>query len=192
MNAALLLALLGFAPAPAHSLQAGATHVLLVTGLSAEPRFAREFGAAAGAIYDAAHGPWHVGDSDLVYLAEDPAVDRRITGKSTRVAVQQAFESIARRTRPGDVILVVLIGHGSGELGVSAVNLPGPDPTAADYASWLAPLASATVIFVNASSASGDFGAVLAGPNRVIITATKTAMERNESIFAGYFATGLT
>jgi hypothetical protein len=192
VNTALLLSLLGVAPASAHLLQGGAAHVLLVTGLSAEPRFAREFAAAAGAIYDAAHGPWHVADSDLVYLAEDPAADRRITGKSTRAAVAQAFESLARRIHSGDVVLVVLIGHGSGELGASAVNLPGPDATAADYKSWLEPLARATVIFVNASSASGDFGALLAGPNRVIVTATKTALERNESIFAGYFATGLT
>ena len=187
-----LFALLAFAPGSTRALQGGATHVLLVTGLSAEPRFAKAFGAAASAIYDAARGPWHVGDSDLVYLAEDPTVDPgRITGKSTRAAVQQAFESMAERTHPGDVVLVVLIGHGSGELGASAVNLPGPDATAADYASWIAPLGKATVIFVNASSASGDFGAVLAGPNRVIVTATKTAMERNESIFAGFFATGL-
>ncbi|MES1258997.1 MAG: hypothetical protein ABUL71_00275, partial [Gemmatimonadota bacterium] len=38
----------------------------------------------------------------------------------------------------------------------------------------------------------GDFAKILAGPNRVVITATKTGMEKNESIFAGFFAAGLT
>jgi hypothetical protein len=111
---------------------------------------------------------------------------------STKSAVQQAFETLARRVHPGDVVFVFLLGHGSGEMAASAVNLPGPDPTAADYASWLAPLGRATVVFVNASSASGDFAAVLAGPNRAIVTATKTAIERNESVFASWFAKGLT
>jgi hypothetical protein len=33
---------------------------------------------------------------------------------------------------------------------------------------------------------------VLAGPGRVVVTATKSAMERNEVTFADHFATGLT
>jgi hypothetical protein len=45
---------------------------------------------------------------------------------------------------------------------------------------------------VNASSGSGDFAAVLAGPGRVIVTATKSAFERNEITFADQFARALT
>lgn len=194
MTRGLLSVLLMVAPASGTGAQqGGATHVLLITGLSAEPRFARSFGVAAGSIYDAAREHWHVADSNLAYLAEDPAADpKRISGKATKAMVEQAFASIARRVQPGDVVLIFLVGHGSGEMAASAVNLPGPDPTAADYAGWLAPLARATVVFVNASSASGDFAPLLAGPNRVIVTATRTAIERNESIFAAFFARGLT
>jgi hypothetical protein len=171
----------------------GHTRVLLITGLSATPKYAAMFAAQADSLYDAAHTRWGVGDSDLVYLAEDPATDTaRITARSTRANVEAAFATLARRVQPGDVVLVFLRGHGSGAMETSAVNLPGPDPTAVDYAAWIAPLHAATVIFVNASSASGDFAPVLAGPGRVVITATRTAMERNESIFAGYFVAALT
>lgn len=181
------------APGPVRAQAGGVTRVLLVTGLSVEPRFARMFAAAADQIDDAARHQWHVADSDLVYLSEDPSVDTaRMTGKSTRENMATAFTAFARRARPGDVVLVFLAGHGSGEMAGSAVNVPGPDPTAADYARWLAPLDRATVIFVNAATGSGDFAGVLAGPNRVIVTATKTALEKNESIFAGYFAAALT
>jgi hypothetical protein len=172
--------------------QGGATHVVIVTGLSVEPRFARMFATAAGTIDDAARTQWHVADSNIVYLSEDPAADaKRMTGKATMPTIGDAFATLARRIRAGDVVLVFLLGHGSGEMETSAVNIPGPDPTAAEYARWLAPLDRATVVFVNASTGSGDFAKVLAGPNRVIVTATKTGMEKNESIFAGYFAAGL-
>jgi hypothetical protein len=177
----------------AASAQGGTTHVLLVTGLSGEPQFAKQFAAAAGAIYDAAHAQWHVADSDLVYLSENPAADpKRMTGNATKENIAAAFMSLAQRVRAGDVVLVFLDGHGSGEMDASVVNVPGPRPTARDYANWLALLNRAAVVFVNAATGSGDFATLLAGPNRVIVTATKTGMERNESIFAGYFATGLT
>ena len=44
-----------------------------------------------------------------------------------------------------------------------------------------------TMILVNAFSASGDFVSLLSGPNRVVVTATKTGFERNESIFGEFF-----
>jgi hypothetical protein len=188
-----LAALIAAVPAVARAQAGGAMHVLLITGLSGEPRFAKAFATAAAAIDDAARTQWHVADTNLVYLSEDPAADaRRMTGKATKVTIADAFDTLARRVHPGDVVLIFLVGHGSGELAESAVNVSGPRPTAADYARWLAPLNRASVVFVNAATGSGDFAKVLAGPNRVIVTATKTAIEKNESIFAGYFAAGLT
>lgn len=188
-----LVALLFVATLPAASRAQGTTHVLLVTGLSGEPQYARAFSDAASTVADAARGAWHVRADNIAYLSEDPAADpRRMTGKATRENVALAFSTLAQRVKPGDVVLVFLVGHGSGEMAASSVNLPGPDPTAADYATWLGPLRSATVVFVNAATGSGDFGPLLAGSNRIVITATKTAIERNESIFAGIFAHALT
>jgi hypothetical protein len=45
---------------------------------------------------------------------------------------------------------------------------------------------------VNAASGSGDFLSALSGPGRVVVTATKNSTQRNETVFAGYFARGLT
>lgn len=176
------------------SAQAGpsnSTYLLVITGLGGEPSYRANFQAAATQIYDAAR-QWGAADSALIWLAEDPAVDsKRIRGRSTREAVAAAFESLASRVSEGDVVLVVLIGHGGGEGADSRVNLPGPDPVAQDYSRWLGLLSQATVVFVNAASASGDFLPVVSGPRRVVITATRSAVERNESVFATYFAEGL-
>jgi hypothetical protein len=166
--------------------------VLLVTGLTGEPRFATAFHSAASALYDAAQTRWGVADSSLVYLAEDPGQDsQRIRGRATRDNLAAAFAELARRSSPGDVVLVVLIGHGSGEGEASRLSLPGPDATAADFAGWLRGLAGRTTVLINAASGSGDFLGVLADSGRVVITATKSAFERNETTFPAHFAAGL-
>lgn len=188
---ALALATLAAVSLP-HTLSAQQTHVLIVTGLSAEPRFARTFEDAARSIHDAARTQWRVADSSLIWLAEDPAHDAaRIRARATRESVAEAFLALSRRVAPGDLVLVVLVGHGSGDGVDSRVGLPGPDPTAADYATWLGGFTRQSVVFVNAASASGDFVEVLRAEGRVIVTATRSAFERNESLFAPQFARGL-
>lgn len=172
-------------------LAAQQTHVLIATGLGGEPQYSTAFIRAASALHETAKSKWSVAPASLLYLAEDPAADPRITGKSTREELTQAFLTLSQRAATGDLVLVFLLGHGSGEGADSRVNFPGPDPTAADFKAWLAGLAKQTVVFVNASSASGDFVQVLQGPNRIIVTATRTAMERNESVFASHFVLGL-
>lgn len=184
------LVLVAGAAAPAGAQR---THLLLVTGLGGEPRFSEAFAKQGAELYTLAGTQWHVADSSRIWLAEDPARDpKRIAGRSTKAAVGDAFLALSRRVAPGDLLVVILIGHGSGEGPDSRVNLPGADPTAADYATWLSGFARQTVVFVNAASASGDFVTVLRGPGRVIVTATRTAFERNESVFSGQFVRGLT
>ena len=175
----------------ANDAHAQRTHVLVVSGLSGEPAFKRTFDLAAATIREAAHTKWGVADSSLIVLTEDSVVSAVSNGKSTRVNVAASFVALSKRVQPGDVLLVVLIGHGSGDGAGSKVNLPGPDPTASDFATWLSGFSRQTVVFVNAASGSGDFLPVLAAPSRIVVTATKSAVERNESLFAQYFAKGL-
>jgi hypothetical protein len=173
--------------------QAQRTHLLVISGLSGEPQYAAQFRDATRTLVTTAKARWGVGDSSLIVLAEDPAAEPgRGRARSTREEVAQAFLTLSRRVAPGDVVLVLLLGHGSGEGPGSRVNLPGPDPTAADYAGWIAGFPRQQVVFVNAASASGDFVPVLAAPGRVVVTATKSALQRNETVFATHFVKGLT
>jgi hypothetical protein len=189
MRRVLLGLLLGAFPS---LVSAQRTHVLIISGLGGEPTYTQAFAATAAGVYDVAKARWGVADSSLIWLAEDPALNpTRIRGRSARADVEQAFLALSRQASAGDVVLVVLIGHGSGEGAQSRVNLPGADPTAAEYNTWLSGFARQSVVFVNTASASGDFVNTLAAPGRVIITATRTAMERNETTFATHFLSGL-
>jgi hypothetical protein len=162
---------------------------VIVSGLSGDPAFKARFSTAVNAVRSAATNRWGVADSSLVVLTEDSTAHG---GRSTRDNIARAFTTLSRRTRPGDVLLVLLMGHGSGEGAASKVNLPGPDATASEYAAWLAPFASQQVAFVNAATGSGDFVPVLSGAGRVVVTATRSAVEKNDAEFLQHFARGLT
>ena len=187
---ALLLGLACLAPSAAGAQR---VHVLAVTGLSGEPAYRLLFESAASTLVDSARARWKVPDSSLVVLAEDMKGTRlRATGRATREAIAQSFVALSRRVAPNDIVLVFLVGHGSGEGMESRVSLPGPDATAADFATWLAGFGRQQVVFVNAASGSGDFAQALKGPRRVVVTATRTALERNETRFATPFVRALT
>lgn len=167
-------------------------HVLIITGLGGEATYRDAFFGVAVLLHDVAKDKWNVADSSVIVLTEDATRDaKRFDGRSTKEAVAQAFLRLSRRAKPGDVVFVFVHGHGSGQGAESRVNVPGADPSAADYATWLSGFAQQTVVFVNAASASGDFARILAGPRRVILTATKSSVERNDTRFATYFVRGL-
>lgn len=175
----------------ASSVDAQRTHALIVTGLGGEPAYSAAFAEQGSMLHTVARTQWRVADSSLIWLTEDPTAQAAADGRSTREEVAAAFLRLAGRVQPGDVVVVILIGHGSGERANSRVNLPGADPTAAEYAGWLAGFARQTVIAVVAASGSGDFVDALKGPGRVIITATRSAFERNESVFGFHFVRGV-
>ena len=188
----LLLALALLASATPAIADAQRVHVVVVSGLSGEPRFRARFEQVAGMLADTARVRWGVADSSLILLGEDSAAAPRRMRRATRDEIAQSFVRLSRRVSPGDVVLVFVNGHGSGEGAGSRVSLPGPDATAADFAGWLAGFARQTVVFVNAASGSGDFVGALAKPGRVVVTATRTAIERNETSFAVPFVRALT
>ena len=102
--------------------------------------------------------------------------------------MQKAFSDLAARAKAADEVFIVLIGHGSFDGQKGSFNLPGPDLSADDYAKLLEPVAAQRIVFVNTASSSGAFVQPLAGPGRTIVTSTKTGGEKNEPVFAGYFA----
>jgi hypothetical protein len=168
------------------------SHLLVVVGLGGDSDNAERFHRWASALVDGARDRFGLPAEDVIYLGEDPARDpRRCSGRSTREAIEEAVDRLAARARPGDRVFIVLIGHGASATGAARFNLPGPDLTAGEFAKLLDRFAAQSVVFVNTASASGGFVAALAAKNRVIITATRTEGERNQTRFGEYFADGL-
>lgn len=186
-RASVVLLVMAAVGGPTRPLAAQDTHVLVVAGLGGEPSFRATFVEWGSRLVDAATRAGVPVDR-VVFLAEDPSADPdRIRARSTREEVERAFREIGERASAGDRVLVVLIGHGAGAGPDSRVSLPGPSLRAADYADLLDALSGRQVAVVNVASASGDFVPVLAGEGRVIVTATRSAAQRNASVFGGFF-----
>lgn len=171
---------------------AAQTHLVIVGGLGGEKKYSAAFNQIAGDLAAAARTRFAIPDAEIIWLGEDSASARpHYAGQATKANVERALGQLAARAGPGDQIVLVLVGHGSGEGEETKISIPGPDLSARDFAQLLARFPTQKVAFVNLTSASGDMLPVLSGPNRVVITATKSSFERNESHFARHFVDAL-
>jgi len=160
------------------SASAQQTHLLVITGVPGDEEHAKLFAKWADAFIDAAKKKENVPESNITYLS-----DRR----ATREGVEKAVADLAARAKPNDGIVVLLIGHGSFNGTTAAFNLPGPDLTADEWAKLMGKLSAQRVAFINTASSSGAFLQPMTAPGRVVVTATKTGGERNETQFPEFF-----
>ncbi len=164
------------------------TQALIISGLSGEAVYHTRFVAQAFSLSTALHTRLGIPDSQIVWVGEDSTfVDPHYRGPSTKANIDVQLKRLAARAKPGGQFLLVLVGHGAGEGAESRLSIPGPDLTAADFSRMLASFTGQQVAFIDLTSASGDMLAPLSAPGRVVITATKTALERNESHFGEFF-----
>jgi hypothetical protein len=122
----------------------------------------------------------------VTVLSETDAADLTATASNVR----RAFAALRERMSPGDLLLVILIGHGTFD-GVDArFNLVGPDLESVEWAALLRPIPGRLVI-INTTSASFPFLERLAAPRRIVITATDSAAQRFDTVFPEYFIRAL-
>ncbi|MEO5897982.1 MAG: hypothetical protein ABIS06_20030 [Vicinamibacterales bacterium] len=186
-----VLAALLFAPAMPAPAFAQGTHVVVVVGLAGDPEHGELFRRWAGTLVDHAAGPLGIAKDRIVYLLDQPEQDQRATGRSSKETIDKTLGSLASSAGEDDVVLVVLIGHGSFDGKIAKFNLRGPDMTPADFGVLLKRFTSRKVVFVNTASASGPFIEALAGPGRTIVTATRTGAEKYATLFGGAFIDAL-
>ncbi len=110
---------------------------------------------------------------------------------STAAGVRRTIETIRARMTADDVLLVLLIGHGSFDGVEAKFNLVGPDLSSAEWAALLKPVPG-TLVVVDASAASSPFLERLAAPRRIVITATDSIAQRFDTVFPEYFVKALT
>ena len=105
---------------------------------------------------------------------------------ATAANVRRAMSAFRPRMTSNDLLLVVLIGHGTFDGADAKFNLVGPDLESAEWAALFNGLASRLIV-VNTASAAFPFLERLAGPRRVVISATDGAAQRFDTVFPEFF-----
>jgi hypothetical protein len=183
---ALVLAILAWGLA-APALAAGERYALVVTGASGGDPYDEQYQRWASGLEQALVGSLGFPRDHVTVLTESAAAPSR---QATAANVRQALTSMAR-IGSEDVLFVMLIGHGTFDGRDAKFNLVGPDLEAAEWAHLLAPVRGRVVV-VNGASASFPFLARLAGPRRVVITATDSEAQRFDTVFPEFFIRALT
>ena len=160
--------------------------LLVICGVGGDAEHRQAFDERAQALMTAATSRYGLDEERVIYLAERPNDVQRATARADAAGVRGAFERIASASAQGDLVLVVLLGHGSAQEPGGRFNVLGPDLGPADFAAHLELLEGRRIGFVNTTSTSGGF-LELAAPGRVIITGTANLREREEPRFGEFF-----
>ena len=170
--------------------------LLLAHPVAAEERWAFVLsGASGGPKYAEQMRDWRAGlqsalvdrygfKADKIRVFVDETVKTGEAGNAENV--RKAFADVRKQLNREDVLLIILLGHGTYDGDVAKFNLVGPDLTAADWSALLTGLPGRLVV-VNTTEASFPFLERLSGPNRVVITATDSAAQKYATVFPDYF-----
>ena len=181
LRAAVSLCLLGATSGAALGAE---RYALVVTGATGGDPYAQQYDAWRTAFANTLTHQFEYPADHVAVLAENEAPG---VGRATREGVRSALTAFGPRLTKDDVLLVLLIGHGTGVDGDEAkFNLVGPDLSAREWADLLKPLPG-RLVFVNTASGSFPFLEKIAARGRVVVTANDSAAQQFETVFPGFF-----
>jgi hypothetical protein len=151
-------------------------------------------GANGGAQYEQQYARWtqelskiltermKLAPANVVVLSDTKDADAASTAANVRRAIGKVRAGMGRE----DVLFLMLIGHGTFDGTDAKFNLVGPDLESSEWASLVGGLGGRVVV-VNTASASFPFLERLAGPHRIVITATDSPAQRFDTVFPEFF-----
>ncbi len=161
---------------------------ILVAGVSGDPQLQQEYLKQLkdmDAVLEKQFGFPH---QHVFVLFDDPSRDPAfIQYKSTREELEKVCQAVAAQSGKDDLVFVFILGHGSMEGDEYKLNLVGPDPTGAQLASMLNEIPAQHSIVINTTNCSGGSLAPLARRGRIVVTATKSGNEKNQTHLAEHF-----
>ena len=89
-----------------------------------------------------------------------------------------------------EALWLVLIGHGTFDGKTARFNMRGPDVSAADLALWLKDIGRPVAV-IDCASSSSPLINELSGPDRIVVTATKSGYEHNFARFGDYLSAAI-
>ena len=161
---------------------------ILLTGASGDPELQQAYLKEIMDLHAALTGPLGFSKDHITVLFDDPSKRPDLTQRqSTLENLKAVCRDLAGRVKKEDLVFVFIDGHGSYDGKTYKLNLVGPDPTAEDLAALLYSIPAQRFVILNATSCSGGSIPALSQEGRVVITSTKSGMEKNQTHMGRYF-----
>lgn len=162
-------------------------YALIITGAHGEASYEDQYARWRQTAVTAMLEKLAFGDANIVTLFEGGDAAHAATADGVR----RSLDGLRAKMSSNDIVLVLLIGHGSFDGSEAKFNLVGPDLSSTEWAALLKPIPGRIVV-VNSTAASFPFLEHLAGPRRIVITATDSVAQRFDTVFPEYFIRALT
>jgi hypothetical protein len=164
------------------------SYALVVSSASGNSEFKEKFWNWSSQMVQILKDEMRFPRENIVLLTEDPGMNTELAnGKATKTELAKAFDALAGKVPANGRLLVFLIGHGSFDGVDYKFNLVGPDATGAELKNWLDRFDKRQVVLVGSTPCSGILTKTLSRNGRVVITATKSEFENNDTIFGQFF-----
>lgn len=158
-------------------------YALIVAGATGGEEYAAQYSRWTTSLSQSLTGRMKLDPAHVTILMESGAPETIASAANVRGKLSDIGKAMSRE----DLLLLVLIGHGTFDGLDAKFNLVGPDLESAEWAALLKPLAGRIVV-INTTSGSFPFLERLAGPRRIVVTATDSAAQRFDTAFPQYFA----
>ena len=157
-------------------------YALVVSGATGGAEYAAQYMAWTDTLNRIFTARFKLDPANVIVLAEGDNPATASTGDNVRKSILKVQQQMKR----DDLLVIVLVGHGTFD-GVDAkFNLVGRDLESAEWGELLRPVAG-TVVMVNTTAGSFPFIERLAGQRRIVISATDSVAQRFDTIFPEYF-----
>ena len=184
MAALLLAALLTASASATEPTPAGTKRAILLCGLSGDAAHHKLYSETMTKLHEGLSK--RLGFSDVQVLFGDEPIDSdtdiiKSAGKATREELEKSVTALRAKLQPDDALWVIVVGHSHYDGKHSWLNLPGPDIQQADFAKLFADLTAREQVFFITTPTSGFYVKSLSAKGRIVISATETDWETNET-----------
>ncbi|HJN50726.1 MAG: hypothetical protein QGI68_03015 [Pseudomonadales bacterium] len=168
-------------------------YVVILSGAAAEPHYRQRFRQWSTDLLNTLRQEYQYPADNVRLLVGDGETDDAgtIAGACTLESLTRLLSDLEERVKPDDQITFILIGHGTGRDSAAKFNLVGPDITGQQFAAMLSRFSAQDIIVINTTSSSHPFTRELSAPGRVLISSTRSGVEKYDTIFPLHFIDAL-
>ncbi len=168
-------------------------YAVIICGLSGDDAHYQKLWGLGSKLYTALVHRYGYKPENIFFLFEEKArKESPVFDTCRKENIQKVFELLKTKLKSDDQLFIFVAGPADVYEGSARLNLPGPDMSDKAFGALVDALPAARTVTAITTPVSGYFMKHVAKPGRITITATRAAMEVNETVFPYVFVDAFT